>query len=89
MKYPYSDNHDHDYVIKHEDTNNHNIYMNTFEKSFLKIRAASDINAAYATLVLCNSEPSDLSFSSRSSSPTLSPPPSECPILPIHIIHIR
>ena len=78
MKYPCSDNHDHDYVIKHEDTNNHNIYMDTFEKSYLKIRTASDINAAYAILALCNSEPLDLSFSSRSSSPKLSPSPSEC-----------
>ena len=78
MKYPCSDNHDHDYVIKHEETNNHNIYMNTFEKSYLKIRTASDINAAYAILALCNSEPLDLSFSSRSSSPALSPSSSEC-----------
>merc|ERR1711981_1425027 len=52
--------------------------MDTFEKSFLKIRSASDINAAYAILSLCNSEPLDLSFSSRSSSPALSPSSSEC-----------
>ena len=78
MKYPCSDNHDHDYVIKHEDTNNHNIYMDTFEKSYLKIRSASDINAAYAILALCNSQPLDLSYSSRSSSPALSPSSSEC-----------
>merc|ERR1712130_180760 len=77
MKYPDSDNHDHDYVIKHEDTNTHNVYMDTFEKSYLKIRSASDINAAYAILALCHSEPLDLSFS-RSSSPALSPSSSEC-----------
>ena len=47
--------------------------MDTFEKSYLKIRSGSDINAAYAILALCNSEPLDLSFSSRSSSPALSP----------------
>ena len=76
LKYPCSDNQelfDHDYVVKHEDDTTHNTYMDTFEKSYLKIRSGSDINAAYAILALCNSEPLDLSFSSRSSSPALSP----------------
>ena len=81
LKYPHSDNQelfDHDYVVKHEDDTTHNTYMDTFEKSYLKIRSASDINAAYAILALCNSEPLDFSLSSRSSSPALSPSSSEC-----------
>ena len=65
LKYPCSDKiseaspelFDHDYVVKHEDATTHNTYMDTFEKSYLKIRSASDINAAYAILALCNSEP--------------------------------
>jgi len=81
LKYPHSDNQElfeHDYVVKHEDDTTHNTYMDTFEKSYLKIRSASDINAAYAILALCNSEPLDFSLSSRSSSPALSPSSSEC-----------
>merc|ERR1712129_341550 len=81
LKYPCTDNQelfDHDYVIKHEDDTAHHTYMDTFEKSYLKIRSASDINAAYAILALCNTQPLDLSFSSRSSSPALSLSSSEC-----------
>merc|ERR1712129_131867 len=81
LKYPCTDNQelfDHDYVIKHEDDTPHHTYMDTFEKSYLKIRSASDINATYAILALCNTRPLDLSFSSRSSSPALSPSLSEC-----------
>merc|ERR1712204_45110 len=48
---------DHDYVIKHEYDMAHHTYMDTFEKSYLKIRSASDINAAYAILALCNTSP--------------------------------
>merc|ERR1712129_244035 len=69
---------EHDYVIKHEDDNAHHMYMDTFEKSFLKIRSARDINTAYAILDLCNTQPLDFSFPSRSSSPALSPSSSEC-----------
>ena len=67
LKYPCIDNKelfDHDYVVKHEDDTTHNTYMDSFDKSYLKIRSASDIKAAYAILTLCNSEPLDLSFSS-------------------------
>ena len=78
LKYPCSDNQElfeRDYVVKHEDDTTHNTYMDSFEKSYLKIRSASDINAAYAILALCNSEPLDFSFSSRSSSPKPTPTP--------------
>ena len=60
LKYPCSDNQelfDHDYVDKHEDDTTHNTYMDTLEKSYLKIRSASDINAAFAILALCNTSP--------------------------------
>ena len=89
MKYSSFENNeliDHDYVMKEREDAAHDSYMDTFEKSFLRVRSASDINAAYAILSLCNSEPLDLSFSSTSlisslspdSSSSLSPAISEC-----------
>ena len=63
---------EHSYVRKQEGFATHYDYMTTFAKSCFTSRSERDINAAYAILALYDSQPLDLSMSSRSSSPTSS-----------------